>query len=92
MLLTDVWMLDGFLVRHPPVDLLVAGWMGHKSVAANGKPDRRSAIKTNTEAFAALPPRKKVRTIDQMPAFLRTPEQLKMIAGAKAEWEGATNG
>jgi hypothetical protein len=43
----------------------------------------------NSEVLAQLPVRKNVRTLDQMPAFLRTPEQLAMIEGMKKEWKSS---
>jgi hypothetical protein len=91
MLLTDVWMLDGFFARHPPVDLLVAAYLGFKAPAATPTMTRRQANRANTEALAALPPRRneKTKTLAQMPAFLRTPQQLEMIEGMKREWQAS---
>jgi hypothetical protein len=90
MLLTDFWMLDGFLLRHPPVDLLAAAYMGVKPPekrGAKGKPAMREIARQNAEALRTMPPRKHVRTLDQMPAFLRTPEKLAAIEKMRAEWQ-----
>ena len=91
MLLTDVWRLDSFLVRHPPVDMLVAGWMKYEPPAERGSNvvDIREAAKHNRQAMASLPvqlqPRVgKLPTLDKMPAFLRAPEHLAMIERVRA--------
>lgn len=89
MLLTETWVLDAFLAEHPPVDLLAAAWMGYKAPVRSGQkaPGIRQLAKSNSEALAKLPPRRKVATVSQMPAFLRTPGQLAMIEGMKLEWQ-----
>lgn len=88
MLLTDVWMLDAFLARHPPVDLLAAAYMNWKPLhSSQTEVSRRDARKANSEALASLPPRRKTKTLAQMPAFLRSPDQLAMIEKVQAEWQ-----
>ncbi len=85
-------MLDEFVVRYPPVDLLVAAYLGVKPKTKGGKaakPTMREAARMNSEALSNMPVRKSIRTIDQMPAFLRTPEQLAMIEGVKKEWKSS---
>lgn len=87
MLLTDFWMLDGFMASYPPADILVAAYLGYKSPAARkGKVATSDAAKMNAKALSEMPARKRVKTLDQMPAFLRTPGKLKMIEEAKAAW------
>jgi hypothetical protein len=41
----------------------------------------------NSEALAQLPARKKIKKLAEMPAFLRTPDQLKMIEEVKKQWQ-----
>ena len=82
-------MLDGFMNEHPPADILVAAYLGYKAPGRDGKrrkPSLREAARMNSEALSKMPPRKNVRKLADMPAFLRTPEQLKMIADMEAEW------
>jgi hypothetical protein len=88
MLLTDVWMLDEFFAQHPPVDLLVAAYLGFKSPGRDGKVSTQQARRANSEVLAALPPRKNVRKLADMPAFLRTPDHLAMIEKMKADFHG----
>lgn len=81
-----MWRLDGFLATHPPVDLLAASWLGYKAPGEKGKVLRfPEAAKANSEVLKQLPVRKNVRTLEQMPAFLRTGESLAMIEGVKAQ-------
>lgn len=85
-------MLDAFAVDYPPADLLIAAYLGHKPKSHDGKPSKvakRDAVRMNSEALSQLPVRKNIRTLDQMPAFLRTPEQLAMIEGMKKEWKSS---
>ena len=85
-------MLDGFLLRHPPVDLLVAAYLGVKPKTADGKAPKvtmRDAVRMNSEVLAEMPIRKNIKTLAQMPAFLRTPESLAMIEGMKKEWNNS---
>ncbi len=85
LLMTDFFMLDGFLLRHPPVDLLVAAYLG---VKPQGRAERRAdptvMAKLNAEALEAMPARRRIKMIDQMPAFLRTPEKLQRIEEMRA--------
>ena len=90
LLLTDVWMLDRFLARHPPVDMLVASYLGYKQPGEKGKlrkPNRHEAARANAEALAAMPPRRNVKTLAQMPEFLRTPEKMKMLEETRRQWQ-----
>lgn len=88
LLITEFFMLDGFLARHPPLDMLEAWKVGYKAPDLTGaKPSGKHKRRVNSEALAALPPRKKTKTLAQMPAFLRGPESLAMIEGLKAEWQ-----
>ena len=87
MLITDFWMLDAFMSVYPPADILVAAYLGYKSPEAKGKrPSFREAARMNSEALAKMPPRQKIRKLAEMPAFLRTPDQLKMIEDLRREW------
>jgi hypothetical protein len=80
MTLEEVHMLDGFLLRHPPVDVLVAAYLGYKEPGkADAKVTRREALKMNSEALDAMPPRRHVKTLAQKPAFVRTPDFLKLV-------------
>ena len=86
MWMTDFFMLDGFLLRHPPVDLLVAAYLGAKPQQRPGqRPDPALIAKLNAEALDAMPARRRVKTLDQMPAFLRTPEKMKRIEELRAQ-------
>ena len=93
MLLIDVWMLDGFIARCPPLDLLVAWHLGYRQPdrqTEKGKPakiDRREIAKHNAKELAKLPPRRGLRTLDQMPDFLRTPEKMKMLEETRRQWQ-----
>ena len=92
MLLTDFWMLDGFMAAHPPADILIAAYLGYKAPAWDGKRRKvsvREAARMNSEALAKMPPRRNVKQLAQMPAFLRTPEQLKMIDDMRKEWKNS---
>ena len=92
VLLTDFWMLDGFLDQHPPADILVAAYLGYKPRKQRGKgakPSIKEAAKLNSEALAKMPVRRNIKTLAQMPAFLRTPDQLKMIDDLRAEWKNS---
>ena len=89
MLLTDFWMLDGFMAAHPPADILIAAYLGYKAPAWDGKRRKvsvREAARMNSEALSKMPPRRNVRKLADMPAFLRTPDQMKMIADMEREW------
>ena len=94
MTLIDFWMLDGFLARHPPVDLIAASAAAHfglqrqkqSGTAAPERPSMHTAARANREGLAQMPPRRKVKSLDQMPAFLRTPEKLAEIERMKAKW------
>lgn len=93
MLLTDFWMLDAFLAVYPPADVLVAAYLGYKSPETKGKrPSFREAARMNSEALSKMPVRKNIKKLAQMPAFLRTPEQLKMIADMEREWRTSSSG
>jgi hypothetical protein len=84
MPLSDFWMLEQFTVRHPPADLLVASYLGYKR---EGKQNTRQAARENASALSAIPPKMlQMKSIDQMPSFVRSPEMLKVMEGVKAEW------
>jgi hypothetical protein len=85
-------MLDAFMTVHPPADILVAAYLGYKGPGREGKrgkPSMREAARINSEALANMPPRRNVKKLAEMPAFLRTPEQLKMIADMEREWKNS---
>ena len=86
MSLEDFHRLDGFLTRHPPVDILVAAYLGYKDPSAGKKKvTSREAIKMNSEALAMMPPRQKSKMLAQMPAAVRTPEMLAVIEAMRAQ-------
>lgn len=91
MLLTDFQHLDGFLADHPPLDILAAAWLGVKPAGAQKKPSIREAGRMNSEALAQahVPAPKRLKQLADMPAFLRTPEQLKMIESMRAQWKNS---
>ena len=92
MLLTDFWRLDAFMGIYPPADILVAAYLGYKAPDATGKRRKvsvREAARMNSEALSKMPPRRNVKTLAQRPAFLRTPEQLKMIDDMRKEWKNS---
>ena len=75
------------MTAHPPADILVAAYLGYKPPEQRGKKaSMREAARMNSEVLSKMPVRKKVRKLADMPAFLRTPEQLKMIADMEKEW------
>jgi hypothetical protein len=77
MLFTDFWLLEEFCAQHPPSDLLVASYLGYKTP---GKQVAHRARKDNAEAIKAIPMR-----VQQMPAFLKTPEMMQLIEQMKNE-------
>ena len=82
-------MLDSFMAAHPPADILVAAHLHYKAPGRDGrpvKPSFREAARMNSEALSKMPPRRNVRKLADMPAFLRTPDQMKMIADMEREW------
>ena len=91
VLLTDFWLLDRFILNHPPIDVLLAAHLGYKSPASEdeprSRPSVREAARMNSEALAQLPVRKKIKKLAEMPAFLRTPDQLKMIEDMRKQWQ-----
>ena len=87
LLITEFFMLDGFLARHPPLDLLEAARLGFKSPDASPALTNRQAIRANTKALAQLPPRKRAKTIKSLPAYVNTPEHQALIAEVKAQWQ-----
>jgi hypothetical protein len=92
MPITDFWMLDGFMASFPPADILVAAYLGYKPQKQRGrgqKPSMRDAAKMNSEALAKMPVRRNVKTLADMPAFLRTPDQLKLIEEMQREWKSS---
>ena len=85
MTLPEVWAMERFWAKYPPVDLLVAAYLGFKPPAENKRMSRRDAARANAEAMNALPPRRNQVGLEKMPAFLRTPEMLKALE----EWKSA---
>jgi hypothetical protein len=83
MLLTDFWMLDGFLARHPPLDISIAAYLGVHS-QRKGRMTPKEAARVNAKALAQLPAR---RNAQPLPARLRTPEHLALLEKMKAEWQ-----
>jgi hypothetical protein len=88
MTFDDYWMLDADLIERPPVDWLVAsylGYKGNKTAAANAS--KREAMKANAQLLKdgqqkhSLP--QFTKTLDQLPAFLRAPEMMDLIAQMK---------
>jgi hypothetical protein len=92
MLLTDFWLLDRFLLRHPPADLIVAAYLGIKTPSRSGSRrgigSMRDAAKINAKALGQLPQRKKP---GELPARLRNPETLAIMERMKAEWATTTS-
>jgi hypothetical protein len=91
VLLTDFWLLDRFILNHPPIDVLMAARYGYRAPASEDdphpRPSPREAARMNSEALAQLPMRKKIKKLAEMPAFLRTPDQLKMVEEMKKRWQ-----
>lgn len=83
MSLEDFHRLDSFLMRFPPVDVLVAAYLGYKEPGSEKKRTPREAIKMNTEALAQMPPRRNAKTLAQMPAFLRSQQFMGVIEDLK---------
>ena len=91
MLLTDVWDLDAFTALHPPADMLLAAFLGYKSSGKNPR-NMREAAKANSQAMREMPMLTRgSKTLNQMPAFLRGPEKMAMIAKMKAAMERDTD-
>lgn len=90
MLLSDVDVLNRSFVQHPPVDLLVAAYLGYKSPElSSGKVNPHHARQLNsgvlaTPGFTSA----KMKTIDQMPEFIRSPAKMELIARMKQEMTG----
>ena len=89
MLLTDFLHLEGYLADHPPLDILAAAWLGIKPKDSGKKPTIREAARMNSEVLAQLPAQRRVKQLADMPAFLRTPEQLAMIDSVRAQWKNS---
>lgn len=89
MLLPDVWAMDSFFAKHPPVDLLVAAYLGFKAPekADQKTVSARERARKNAQALMQMPPRKNVKNLSEMPEFLRTPEKMAAIERMKAEWQ-----
>lgn len=85
MLLSDVAVLNQSFVQYPPVDLLVASYLGYKSPDAQGEMGLQQARRANGTALKALPfTSGKMKTIDQMPEYVRSPEKMALIERMKA--------
>lgn len=95
MRLNEVWLLDRFLSRYPPADLFVAAWFKYQPPAEKGAKrksvDRRTAIRENSEVLAKLPIRKNAPRLENMPAFVRTPEMIELVGKMRREWQETTN-
>jgi hypothetical protein len=87
MLLTEVWMLDKFLTRFPPTDLLMAGQLNYKAPepTASDVSSMAAAKRSNSAYMKELPPRRNVMTLEQIPARFRGPDMLAVIERMKAE-------
>lgn len=103
MLLSEWSWLNRSFVEHPPVDLLVASYLGYKAPARDSS-DAREAARGNSQALqSVVHPRigtlgevlthkgKGSKTLDQMPTWIQGQETMDIIARMKAEM-GATNG
>jgi hypothetical protein len=78
VLMPDYWRMERFLMRHPPVDLLVASYLGYKPPRnIEGRPDLRHVSRANSEAMRGVPLR-----VSPTPKNL-TPEMQKIIDDMK---------
>ena len=87
-------VLNRSFIEQPPTDLLVAAYLGYKSPLASR--NIREAGRANSEALnsklmSMAMGKGRRKTIDQMPAYLRTPEKMALIARMKEEM-GVING
>jgi hypothetical protein len=94
----DEWnSLNQSLIDHPPTDLLVAAYLGYKSPIRDAK-NLRDAGRANSDALnsplmSAAMPKARMKTIDQMPEYVRSPAKMALIAKMKAEMGmGEANG
>lgn len=85
MLWTDFFMLDGFLERHPPIDLIAAAYFGVKPKQRRGKMSIKEAAKVNAEGLSVIPP----RNLAALPARLQRPEIAALIEKMRADWQAA---
>lgn len=83
MLWTDFFMLDGFLERHPPIDLIAAAYFGVKP--KRGKMSIKEAAKVNARGLSVMPPRK----LAVLPERLQRPEIAALIEKMRADWQAA---
>jgi hypothetical protein len=95
--------LNRSFVEHPPVDLLVASYLGYKAPAKSSGNSLRDRARTNAQALQTtihpaigtlgdLFNRKGTKTLDQMPEWVRGPEKMALIAQMKADMIGEANG
>lgn len=106
MYLKDFWLMERFYARYPPVDILVAAYVGYEAQGAKEeKKSVRQAARSNSAALRStfhprvdatfgdlLKPRGRGgKTLADMPAYLRTPEKMAMMAKMKAEMTGEPN-
>ena len=91
-------MIDNFFVQHPPADLFLAARYQYKPPTPQGKAlSYREAARANSQSLgsptmAGAVSKVKTRTLEQMPAWVRSPEKLALIAKMKAAMEGKTDG
>ena len=84
MWMTDFFMLDGFLERHPPVDLIAAAYFGVKPKEhRRGRMSMKEAAKVNAKGLSVMPP----RNLAQLPERLQRPEVAALIEKMKADWK-----
>jgi hypothetical protein len=96
MTFDDFWMLDGFFAQHPPVDLLVAAYLGYKAPVKGAK-SLREAGRVNSEALnspmmSLAIPKGRTKSLAQMPDWVRSPEKMALIEKMKASMRGETDG
>lgn len=85
MTLADVAILNESFIQYPPADLLVAGYLGYKAPNAGGQAGLQQSRQANSAALKAIPfTTGKMKTLDQMPEYLRSPAKMALIERMKA--------
>jgi hypothetical protein len=102
MKLTEFSRQERFWVQHPPVSILVAAYLRYEPPTSSGRKTTREAARANSNSMQAIVHPKigtfgqfmqrGSKTLDQMPAYLRGPEKMAMIAEMKREITGESNG
>lgn len=96
MLLSEWAVLNDSFIEQPPVDLLVAAYIGYKSPIKNSR-NLSEAARANSEALnsklmSAAIPKARMKSLAQMPEYVRSPAKMELIEKMKRAMLGDTDG